>query len=80
MQQAKGIVVSVNESLVGVKTTHGAVMNGEVANIVIEDGKRLKSEVIDVKSGQLVYLQVFEDTNWMKAGDLVEFSGVNWFQ
>lgn len=76
MQQAKGEVISVNESLVGVKTTQGAVMNGEVAYIIIEDGKRLKSEVIDVKTGQLVYLQVFEDTSWMKAGDLVEFSGL----
>lgn len=76
MQQAKGKVVSVNESLVGVETTQGAVMNGEVAYIIIEDGKRLKSEVIDVKTGQLVYLQVFEDTSWMKAGDLVEFSGL----
>lgn len=76
MQKAKGKVFSVNESLVGVETTQGAVMNGEVAYIVIEDGKRLKSEVIDVKSGQLVYLQVFEDTSWMRVGDLVEFSGL----
>ncbi|PKQ45810.1 V-type ATP synthase subunit A [Confluentibacter flavum] len=76
MQKAKGKVVSVNESLVGVIITQGAVMNGEVAYIVIEDGKRLKSEVIDVKTGQFVYLQVFEDTSWMKAGDLVEFSGL----
>ncbi|WP_178984926.1 V-type ATP synthase subunit A [Winogradskyella helgolandensis] len=76
MQKAKGKVLSVNESLVGVETTQGAVMNGEVAYIVLEDGKRLKSEVIDVKSGQMVYLQVFEDTSWMRVGDLVEFSGL----
>ncbi|MBU2928299.1 V-type ATP synthase subunit A [Winogradskyella psychrotolerans] len=76
MQKAKGKVLSVNESLVGVETTQGAVMNGEVAYIVLEDGKRLKSEVIDVKSGQMVYLQVFEDTSWMRIGDLVEFSGL----
>ncbi len=76
MQKAKGKVVSVNESLVGAKTTEGSVMNGEVAYIVIEDGKRLKSEVIDVKPDDMVYLQVFEDTSWMKVGDLVEFSGL----
>ncbi|MGB5819193.1 MAG: V-type ATP synthase subunit A [Saonia sp.] len=76
MKKAKGKVVSVNESLVGAKTTEGAVMNGEVAYIIIEDGKRLKSEVIDVKPGKMVYLQVFEDTNWMKVGDPVEFTGL----
>ncbi|MBO3116069.1 V-type ATP synthase subunit A [Winogradskyella sp. DF17] len=76
MENAKGKVVSVNESLVGVKNTEGSVMNGEVAYIILEDGKRLKSEVIDVKSGNLVYLQVFEDTSWMKVGDAVEFTGL----
>ena len=76
MRQSKGKVVSVNESLVRVSTEEGAVMNGEVAYIVIEDGKRLKSEVIDVKPGNLVFLQVFEDTSWMKVGDPVEFSGL----
>jgi V/A-type H+-transporting ATPase subunit A len=76
MNKAKGKVVSVNESLVGVERTEGAVMNGEVAYIILEDGKRLKSEVIDVKSGKLIYLQVFEDTNWMRVGDAVEFTGL----
>jgi len=76
MQKARGKVVSVNESLVGAKATEGAVMNGEVAFVVIEDGKRLKSEVIDIKEGDLVYLQVFEDTSWMKVGDPVEFTGL----
>lgn len=76
MKKAKGIVASVNESLVGVAITEGAVMNGEVAYIVIEDGKRLKSEVIDVKPGGIAFLQVFEDTNWMKVGDAVEFTGL----
>lgn len=76
MNKTKGRVISVNESLVGAQITEGAVINGEVAYIIIEDGKRLKSEVIDVKSGNTVYLQVFEDTSWMRAGDLVEFSGL----
>jgi V/A-type H+-transporting ATPase subunit A len=76
LEKAKGQVVSVNESLVGVENTQGSVMNGEVAYIVLEDGKRLKAEVIDVKLGKLVYLQVFEDTSWMKVGDSVEFTGL----
>jgi len=76
MDKAKGTVLNVNESLVGAEITNGSVMNGEVAYIRIEDGKRLKSEVIDVKPGGVVYLQVFEDTSWMKIGDLVEFTGL----
>jgi len=76
MRKSTGKVISVNESLVGVESTYGAVMNGEVAYITLEDGKRLKSEVIDVKPGKQVYLQVFEDTTWMKVGDQVEFTGL----
>lgn len=76
MTTAQGRVVSVNESLVGAERVQGAVMNGEVAYILIEDGKRLKAEVIDVKPGGMVYLQVFEDTSWMKVGDTVEFTGL----
>lgn len=76
MKKATGKVISVNESLVGVESTEGAVMNGEVAYVILEDGKRLKSEVIDVKPGKQVYLQVFEDTSWMKIGDKVEFTGL----
>ncbi|MDE3743481.1 V-type ATP synthase subunit A [Maribacter polysaccharolyticus] len=76
MQKAKGKVISVNESLVGTQITQGAVMNGEVAYIIIEDGKRLKAEVIDIKGGNKVYLQVFEDTGWMRVGDPVEFTGL----
>lgn len=76
LKKAKGKVVSVNESLVGIENTQGSVMNGEVAYILIDGGKRLKSEVIDVKPGKLVYLQVFEDTSWMRVGDEVEFTGL----
>jgi len=76
LKKATGKVISVNESLVGVESTEGAVMNGEVAYVILEDGKRLKSEVIDVKPGKQVYLQVFEDTSWMKIGDKVEFTGL----
>jgi V/A-type H+-transporting ATPase subunit A len=76
MKKTIGKVNSVNESLVGVGELEGPVMNGEVAFIVIDGGKRLKSEVIDVKPEGIVFLQVFEDTNWMKVGDEVEFTGL----
>lgn len=76
MKRTKGEVKSVNESLVGTGEIDGAVVNGEVAFITIEGGKRLKAEVIDVKPGGMVYLQVFEDTNWVKVGDSVEFTGL----
>lgn len=76
IQKANGKVISVNESLVGAQIIDGAVMNGEVAYVKIEDGKRLKAEVIDVKSGGLVFLQVFEDTQWMQVGDKVAFTGL----
>ena len=76
MSKTKGKVQSVNESLVGVGGIEGAVVNGEVAYVMIDDGKRLKAEVIDVKSGGVVYLQVFEDTSWVKVNDPVEFTGL----
>ncbi|MFC2114324.1 V-type ATP synthase subunit A, partial [Bacteroidota bacterium] len=64
------------EALVSVAFDEGSVVNGEVAYIVVEDGKRLKSEVIEVKSNRMADLQVFEDTSWMKVGDAVEFTGI----
>ncbi len=76
MDKAKGKVISISESLVGVEDIQGSVMNGEVAFVILENGERLKSEVIDVKEGGFVYLQVFENTSWMQVGDLVEFSGL----
>lgn len=76
MKRTKGKVISVNESLVGAGEIEGAVMNGEVAFIIIEDGKRLKAEVIDVRPKGVVNLQVFEDTNWVKVGDSIAFTGL----
>lgn len=76
MKKTIGKVLSVNESLVGAGKLDGAVMNGEVAYVAIADGKRLKAEVIDVKPGGIIYLQVFEDTSWVKVGDPVEFTGL----
>ncbi len=76
MVNAKGQVHSVSESLIGVNRTEGAVMNGEVAYVLVDNGEHLKSEVIDVKPGGMVYIQVFEDTSWVKVGDPVEFTGL----
>ena len=76
MNEVTGKVASVNESLVGVGDASGSVMNGEVAYITIEDDRRLKSEVIDIKPGGMIYLQVFEDTSWVKVGDHVTFTGL----
>jgi V/A-type H+-transporting ATPase subunit A len=75
MEKTTGRVTSVNESLVGASDIVGAVMNGEVAYITIEGDTRLKAEVIDVKQNGLIYLQVFEDTSWVKVGDTVTFTG-----
>ena len=58
MDKTMGKVISVNESLVGVKISEGPVVNGEVAYIQLEDGTRLKSEVIDLKQGGVAFLQV----------------------
>lgn len=76
MKKSQARVISVNESLVMAEVIKGVVMNGEVAFIHLEDGKQLKAEVIDIKPGNLVYLQVFEDTSWMKVGDLVDLTGL----
>ncbi|MEW5722822.1 MAG: V-type ATP synthase subunit A [Thermodesulfobacteriota bacterium] len=50
------------------------VRQNEVAFVKPADGSRLKSEVIRVQ-GDLCNLQVFEDTQGVKTGDEVEFTG-----
>ncbi|MFA6378949.1 MAG: V-type ATP synthase subunit A [Candidatus Omnitrophota bacterium] len=68
----KGKVVGVNGNMVSVEFTDRVVQN-EVA-FVHQGENRLKSEVIRVR-GKKAELQVFEDTNDIKVGDVVEFSG-----
>ncbi|MFQ3579477.1 MAG: V-type ATP synthase subunit A [Bacteroidales bacterium] len=75
MSKTIGFVTGVNESLVTAKYDSGGVVNGEVAYIITEDGKKLKSEVIEVKSNKTVEIQVFEDTSWLRVGDRIEFTG-----
>ena len=68
----KGYVSGVNGNMVSVMFEDRVVQN-EVA--FVHQGKnRLKSEVIRVR-GKRAELQVFEDTNDVKVGDVVEFSG-----
>ncbi len=67
-----GKVVGVNGNMVAVEFTDH-VMQNEVAFVVVGDQK-LKAEVIRVKANR-ADLQVFEDTDGMKVGDPVEFSG-----
>ena len=51
-----------------------AVIQNGMAFAVLEDGTRLKSEIIRVR-GQRADLQVFEDTTGLKVGNAVEFTG-----
>ncbi len=65
-------VVAVNGNMITVEYTH-RVMQNELAFVHIGDS-RLKSEVIRIR-GDRADLQVFESTNKLKVGDLVEFTG-----
>ncbi len=68
----KGQVIGVNGNMVSVEFATQAMQN-EVAYILQGD-QRLKSEVIRIR-GRRAELQVFEDTNDIRVGDAVEFSG-----
>ena len=72
-----GSVFGVNGNMVTV-TFETTVTQNEVAYVIVMDPKkgevRLKSEVIRVR-GTKADLQVFEATNGIKLGDMVEFTG-----
>lgn len=68
-----GKVTGVNGNMVSVAFDERVIQN-EVAYVITSDGERLKSEVIRVR-GREADLQVFENTNGVKVGDKVEFSG-----
>ncbi|MCK5834411.1 MAG: V-type ATP synthase subunit A [Lentisphaeria bacterium] len=72
-----GSVYGVNGNMVTV-TFDTTVTQNEVAYVIVKDSKkgevRLKSEVIRVR-GTKADLQVFEATNGIKLGDMVEFTG-----
>ena len=66
-------IVAVKEGLVTIDVSHTPVRRNEVGHIVLGD-ERLKAEVLRVQ-GDLADMQVFEETDGVKVGDLVELSG-----
>ncbi len=72
MNTAKGYVTGVNGNLVSVRV-EGSIRKNEVGYILVGDS-RLKGEVIRV-NGSTVSMQVYEMTNGIKVGDIVEFTG-----
>ena len=66
-----GQVVKVNANMVTAEVD-GQIIQNEVAYIV-HGAERLKAEVIRVRQN-LAEMQVYESTQSLKAGDLVEFS------
>lgn len=69
---ATGTIIGVNSNLLTVEF-EGAVTQNEVAYAILGE-KRLKAEVIRVR-GNLVEMQVFEDTGGLSVGNEVEFTG-----
>ena len=65
-------IVGVNGNMITVKYS-SRVMQNEVAYAAVGDAK-IKCEVIRVR-GDYADLQVFESTNGLKVGDMVEFTG-----
>lgn len=66
-------VVAVKEGLVTIDVSQTAVMKNEVGHILVGD-ERLKAEVLRIQ-GNVADMQVFEETEGVKVGDLVELSG-----
>ncbi|MBR5731406.1 MAG: V-type ATP synthase subunit A, partial [Firmicutes bacterium] len=72
MDIVKGKVTGLNGNLANV-SFDGSIRKNEVGYILVE-GKRLKGEVIRVGSGS-ASMQIYEMTNGIKVGDVVEFTG-----
>ena len=72
MTDTKGKVVGINGNMVSVEFDGNISMN-EVAYVNVE-GKKLRGEVIRIR-GNVAQMQIFEMTQGIKAGDLVEFTG-----
>ncbi len=72
MNENIGKVISVNGNLISVEFS-GIVSMNEICYIKVDDTK-LKSEVIRIR-GNVAQIQVYEMTNGIKCGDLVEFTG-----
>ncbi len=72
MTENIGKVISVNGNLISVEFS-GIVSMNEICYIKVDDAM-LKSEVIRIR-GNVAQIQVYEMTNGIKCGDLVEFTG-----
>ncbi len=70
--QNLGKVVSVNGNLLSVEFS-GEVSMNEICYVKVDD-TALKSEVIRIR-GNIAQIQVYEMTNGIKSGDIVEFTG-----
>ena len=76
MSENLGKIVGVNGNLITVRFDN-AVTQNEVGYAEVKDGERtlgLRAEVIRIR-GDRAEMQVFEDTNGLKVGDTVKFSG-----
>ncbi len=66
-------VIAVRESLITIELAAGGLMKNEVGYICVGQ-ERLKAEVLRIY-GRTADMQVFEDTDGVRIGDLVEMSG-----
>lgn len=76
MSENLGKIVGVNGNLITVRFEN-AVTQNEVGYAEVKDGDKtlgLRAEVIRIR-GDRAEMQVFEDTNGLKVGDTVKFSG-----
>ncbi|MDE5898149.1 MAG: V-type ATP synthase subunit A [Treponemataceae bacterium] len=72
MTDTKGKVVGINGNMVSVEFDGTIAMN-EVGYVNVE-GKKLKGEVIRIR-GNTAQMQIYEMTQGIKSGDVVEFTG-----
>lgn len=70
---AQGTVVAAYGNMI-TATFNQSIRQNEVAYILASDGSRLKSEVIRIR-GDRCNVQVFEDTQGVRVGDAVEYTG-----
>ena len=66
-------VTGVNGSVVSVEADTAAIVKNEVCYVCVGD-RKLKAEVLRIH-GRTADIQVFEETEGVQAGDLVEFTG-----
>ncbi len=70
---SEAAVIGVNGNVVTVEAAEGSIVKNEVAYVCVAEQK-LKGEVLRIH-GRTADLQVFEETQGVKVGDRVEFTG-----